>query len=364
MNIYDISKESGVSIATVSRVINQSGYVSEKTRQKVQDAIDRFRYVPNGFARGMSRSSMSNIGILCLDSRDPYQSDVIYHLQQQLSESGYSAILCCAHPDLSGCTEQLQLLLSKNVDAIVCIGSTFAGADQPILEEIRQAAGKVPLFILNGRIEDENIISILCDEENGMKQLTESVLNAGSRHPMMLMSRKTPSNLSKLQGFKAAVEKKIPSSENRVVMTSRTPEAVEADLETLFQNSACDAILCADDFLALCALRFALKKGIRVPEELQITGFNGSLLSSMSWPEITTFDSQVEFLCRSCLNGLKAVLNQESFPQTTVYSGKLQFRDTSIPPEPLTEDSISARKKVRKNSAAGKSRIRQEESQP
>ena len=94
MNIYDISKQSGVSIATVSRVINNSGYVAEKTRKKVMDVIEANSYMPNVFAKGMSTSSMKTIGILTTNIRDLYQAQCVFYLEQELKKYGYTAMLC------------------------------------------------------------------------------------------------------------------------------------------------------------------------------------------------------------------------------------------------------------------------------
>lgn len=339
MNIYDISKASGVSIATVSRVINRSGYVSEKTRRKVQKAIDEYEYIPNAFARGMSRSTMSNIGILSPDSRDPYQADVIYHLQEKLHQAGYSAILCCVHPDLSGCASQISLLLSRNVDAIVCIGSAFASSQPAVREEIGQAARKVPVFILNGSVDSPNVYSIYCDEKDGMKDLTEKVIVSGSRNPVFLMSRKSQSNLAKQAGFEQALaEHQISVSPSRILLSSRSLGAIEKDLDDFFRDHRADAILCADDYLAVLVLHYLLKNRISVPESIQLSGFNGSQISRTSWPEITTCDSQVEFLAQSCVSGIRSVLEKQTFPQKTAYSGSIIERATTRPAAPSVPD--------------------------
>lgn len=324
MNIYDISKECGVSIATVSRVINNSGYVSEKTRKKVMAVIEACDYSPNAFARGMSRSSMSTAGILCSDSRDPYQAECIYWLQKELSDAGYTAMLCCTGPDLESRRGYTQLLLSRNVDALICIGSSFAFDDPAERDIILSAARKVPVFLLNGQVEHENIYSILCDDKDGMKELTELVLKNGSTNPIMLIDRNTPSTLRKIDGYLDALQAaQFERDPERAFMVDHDPAKLEAQIEKLILEEHHDALLCCDDRLAMEALKTAEKNGIRVPEDLQITGYNGSALAKMSWPEITTYDNRVPYLCSQTLSALKNVLANREFPGRMVYSGRL-----------------------------------------
>ena len=93
MNIYDVSEHAGVSIATVSRVLNGNPNVSEKTREKVLKVMDELGYTPNVFARGLGLNTMRTIGIMCSDSSDPYLAGAIYYLERGLRAHGYDAIL-------------------------------------------------------------------------------------------------------------------------------------------------------------------------------------------------------------------------------------------------------------------------------
>ena len=100
MTIYDISEKAGVSIATVSRVLNGSSNVSEKTKKKVLDVIHQYEYTPNAFARGLGLNSMNTIGLLCADSSDLYLAKAIYYIEQLLRQNGYDSILCCSGYEL------------------------------------------------------------------------------------------------------------------------------------------------------------------------------------------------------------------------------------------------------------------------
>ena len=146
MNIYDISEKAGVSIATVSRVLNNSSSVSEKTRQKVLSVMADSGYTPNVFARGLGLDTMKTIGILCADSSDLYLAKAVYHLEQLLRENSYDAILCCTGYDVEHKKNCMELLLSKRVDGVILCGSNFLHDKNEDNEYIRQAAQHIPVM--------------------------------------------------------------------------------------------------------------------------------------------------------------------------------------------------------------------------
>ncbi|MBQ3028604.1 MAG: LacI family DNA-binding transcriptional regulator, partial [Lachnospiraceae bacterium] len=95
MNIYDVSKKAGVSIATVSRVLNGNQNVSDKTKERVLTVMEELGYTPNVFARGLGLNTMHTIGILCSDSSDAFLANAVYYLEQALRNNGYESLLCC-----------------------------------------------------------------------------------------------------------------------------------------------------------------------------------------------------------------------------------------------------------------------------
>ena len=113
VNIYDVSKHAGVSIATVSRVLNGNPNVSDKTRRKVLAVMDELGYTPNVFARGLGLNTMRTIGIMCSDSSDLYLANAIYYLERGLRNNGYDAILCCTGYDLEAKQQYFELLRSS-----------------------------------------------------------------------------------------------------------------------------------------------------------------------------------------------------------------------------------------------------------
>ena len=163
MNIYDVSGHAGVSIATVSRVLNGNPNVSERTRKKVLAVMDELGYTPNVFARGLGLDTMQTIGIMCSDSSDPYLAEAIYYLERELRSHDYDSILCCTGYDLDVKQKYFNLLRSKRVDAIILTGSKFVEMRSKDNNYITEAAANgLPVMLVNGYLEEKNIYSTGC----------------------------------------------------------------------------------------------------------------------------------------------------------------------------------------------------------
>ena len=118
MNIYDIAELSGVSIATVSRVVNDSPKVSEKTKMKVRAVMEANNYTPNVFARGLGLNSMKTVGIVCPDVSDDYMAGSVAYLEKRLRSYGYDCILYCSGYEYEDKAAAVHLILQKRIDAL------------------------------------------------------------------------------------------------------------------------------------------------------------------------------------------------------------------------------------------------------
>ena len=182
MNIYDISKAAGVSIASVSRVINGAENVSEKTRQKVLAIIDQYGYTPNAYARGLGRGSMKTIGIMCSDASDIYLANAIYFLETELRQNGYNSILCCSGYDLENKKASFELLKSRQVDAVIMAGSKYVEMNDEDNAYVIEGARDFPVMLLNGDLDAPNIYSTCCDDRGGMKNAVIKLHESGARN--------------------------------------------------------------------------------------------------------------------------------------------------------------------------------------
>ena len=179
MNIYDIAKLSGVSIATVSRVINNSPKVSEKTKKKVWDVMNEYDYTPNVSARGLGLNSVKTVGLVCPDVSDRYMANAIAYLEKNLRKYGSDSILMCSGFDYEGKVEAVKILLDRRIDAMILVGSHYAGdCGQNDIQYIQDAAQKVPVVLMNGYVRVQGVYCVLTDN---YKAVYDTVCNLSKR---------------------------------------------------------------------------------------------------------------------------------------------------------------------------------------
>ncbi len=331
MNIYDVSKKANVSIATVSRVLNGNPNVSDKTRAKVMDVIEQLGYTPNVFARGLGLNTIHTIGIMCSDSSDLYLADAIYFLERDLRLNGYDAILCCTGYELETKQKYFDLLCSKRVDAIILAGSKFIEMRPKDNAYILDGAEKIPIMLLNGFLEGHNIYSTVCDDMAATYYATSQLIQSGRKKILYLYTSASYSGLNKLKGYQNALSDfKISLGAEYIHQCSKDISAAKDLLVSLHsQGLEFDAILTSSDSLAAGAIKFAHGLGIQIPETLSVIGYNNSILSRCTEPELTSVDSKVEALCTTTVNTLMGVFSGVNVPSRTTIAADLIKRATT-----------------------------------
>lgn len=334
MTIYDISEKAGVSIATVSRVLNGADNVSAETRKKVLAVIEACDYTPNAFARGLGLNSMNTIGILCADSSDLYLANAVYNIEQELRENNYNCILCCTGYKFEDKKKYLNLLVNKKVDSVILVGSNFISNNDKENDYIREAAKEIPILLLNADFDCENVYCSLCDDFKSTMQSTEHMINSGIQDIMYLYDSKSFSGLRKLSGYQSALTQHgIPL---RTELMQYFPgnhanlPAIADFLANLDPDIKYRGIMAADDNLAIGAIKYAHKKGWAIPDDLCVIGYNNSILSTCCEPELTTVDNHLETLCHHIVKTLIGILNHTDMPQKVIFSGELVERGTTL----------------------------------
>lgn len=334
MTIYDISQKAGVSTATVSRVLNGSGNVSPSTQKKVMDIIEEYDYIPNAFARGMGLRSLKTVGILCANSSDLFTAKAIYLLEQELQANGYESLLCCTGYNLGVKKNYLNLILSKKVDSIILVGSNFIAPTELENEYINEAASHVPTMLLNASYHHPNVYSTLCDDHASMYEAASSMIHSGISDLIYIYNSSSYSGLKKLRGFQAALEENgIAYSPQNTYFYDGEPDSI-ADIADFVERIAESGVnfhglLAADDSLAIGSIKYAQRKGLRIPEDFSVIGYNNSILTTCCTPELTSVDNCLETLTHQLVQTLLHVLAGEEMPKKVVFSGKLIERSTT-----------------------------------
>lgn len=334
MTIYDISEKAGVSIATVSRVINGNSNVSEATKQKVLRVMNKYGYTPNAFARGLGLNTMKTIGIMCADSSDLYLAKAIYFIERNLRSHGYNTLLCCSGYEHENKINSLDLLLSKKVDGVILVGSSYVSEVEKDNKYIVNAAKKIPIMLLNAALDTENVYSVLPDNVRSTYNATVQMIEDGAKDILYFYNSTTYSGNHKLQGYQKAMSEKCPSIKEPAKLFFQgshedIPKMAEKLCEYADEGHTFDAIVAADDYLALGALKYAIMRGISVPEDLMIIGHNNCMLTTCCFPELSSIDDGLEKLCAQLTTTLMSVLSGNQVRQKTLFAGEIINRGTT-----------------------------------
>ena len=308
MTIYDVSEKAGVSIATVSRVLNGSENVSAETRKKVLAVIEACDYTPNAFARGLGLNSMNTIGILCADSSDLYLANAVYHIEQELRANNYNCILCCTGYKLEDKKKYLNLLVNKKVDSVVLVGSNF--------------------------ISDKDEENDADNHNDQHKAGTSYILDTGIEDILYLYNSKSYSAMRKLSGYQSALTQHGIALRMEYMQffpgSHANLPAIADFLTNLDPQIKYRAVIAADDNLAIGAIKYAHKKGLSIPDDLSVVGYNNSILSTCCEPELTSVDNKLETLCHHIVSTLIGILDNRDMPQKVIFSGELIKRGTTL----------------------------------
>ena len=320
MNIYDIAKKADVSIATVSRYINKSGYVGKKTAEKIKSVISHVGYTPSAAAKTLSKGgSFKLIGLVCCNIDDLYYAKSVSVLEKRLKIYGYDIILSCTGESIEEKETSINMLLSKNADAIIFIGSVFMDGSGALL---KTAAKHVPCFIINALVRGENIYCAYCDDRAAVRETTQKLSERGCRYPMFLYDVETYGSEKKRLGFSDACRN------GHIEKISGGFEEISAAFGKLYDEFAPDAVVCSNDVIAAAVLNCAKKLGVPVPEKLKIVGHNNSLISSCTAPSLTSIDNGAEELSSITANNLLKLFNGEKFDAAIKIDYKLIERES------------------------------------
>ena len=334
MNIYDISEKAGVSIATVSRVLNNSSRVSQKTREKVLSVMAQYDYMPNPFARGLGLKTMRTIGLLCPNASDYYLASALSFLERMLRIQGYDSMLLCTGKELSDREKGVEWLISKHVDGIILMGSTFVEDNESGNQYLRNASKHLPLVLLNASYASENIYSVLCDDFHATMNATQFLLEKRRRSILYLYHNRNYSGIKKLDGYKAALKNAdVPIQEKLIQYYTEDKMSIPGIRDFVLgldkKGVRFDAVVTSEDVMGVGVFKYARIVGRNVPEDLPIIGYNNSSYCLCCEPELSSVDNKLEMLCEQSVITLLKVLSGEHVPQKMVFMGELVLRGST-----------------------------------
>jgi DNA-binding LacI/PurR family transcriptional regulator len=285
--ISDVAREARVSVATISRVLNNNPRVSPQTRQRVLEAIEKLAYEPNVLARNFRRSESRVILVLCPNFTNPFYGNIVTGIADTARRHGYSAMFCTTQNDKDREKDFLDMLRNKRADGAILL----ATANSP--KFLAHLAGQYPIVQCPEYFQDVEVSHVSIDNYKAARHAVRYLTGLGHRRIALITSNDAYLSMShRYKGYQAELERAdIPFDPALVQYTgegyhfSNGVKAIHA-LMTLPEPPT--AVFCVSDILALGALRGAIDLGYRVPEDLAVMGFDDVEYATMFKPHITT----------------------------------------------------------------------------
>lgn len=282
--IKDVSRYAGVSVATVSRVLNNINNVQTETKEKVLKAIADLDYKPNAVARSLYKKRSNTIGLIVPDITNPFFPELARAVEDTARKFGYTVILCNSDGDIEKEKEYIDVLVQNNIYGLI---ATSTSGTKENFEKL-----KIPVVALD-RNRDEEIPCVYADNYQGGRIVAKTLYEKGGS---VYGQIRGPANLitaeERAKGFQEFLNLKgIPviNYESDFSMVTATKVA-----NLLFdQNPNIDAIFAGNDQIGVATLKVALQRGIKIPEDCQIVGFDGVKISEIVNPSLSTVQQPI-----------------------------------------------------------------------
>lgn len=318
VTIKDIAKEAKVSIATVSRVINnKEDGVGKDTRENILKIMEKHNYVPSSLARGMVTKKTHIIGLILPDINNPFFPGIVRGAEDAASKYGYNIILCNTDDKEEKEIEHIQILKEKSVDGVIYT-STLENKGENI-ELFKKY--KIPLVSMdrNGPLDEVPFIST--DGEIGMYKLVEYLIQNGHTQIAYISGKKGMyGEYKRLRGYKKALSKyNIPIVQELIKYGDyKISGGIKCMEELLEENLKFTAVASENDLMAIGALEVLNNRGIRVPDEISVTGFDNIFLTKVTFPKITTVAQPTYEMGYSAVELLLKIINKEELPSKQI----------------------------------------------
>jgi len=279
--IREVAKKAGVSVATVSRVLNNNGYVSAKTKDQVLKVIELLDYKPNEVARSLYKKQSNTVALIVPDITNPFFPELARAVEDTLNIYGYTLMLCNSDEQAEKEREYMDVLKQKYVDGAILVSNTLTAEDVQKLD--------LPVVVIDRSIH-HNISTVVSENFEGARQATLFLKEKGCQ---VIAHLRGPEHVvtanERYQGYIDVVQNESWFHEGLVAVGNyemKTSAEVTKDL--LNKHPEIDGIFAGNDVMGVGAIKAVKQMGKRIPEDVSIIGFDGITLGEMIHPELTT----------------------------------------------------------------------------
>ena len=320
--IYDVSRLSGVSTATVSRAFSDPDRVREHTRKKVYEAAEALRYYPNAIARAMARQQTDRVAyLICKQGAtilDEFYAGICDGIMPTINRADYQLLISTA----DDWQKNVGNAQSKQIEGVILGGH----ASVELVTELQSR--NVAVVLANNRMPGFDVPCVVADERDGVRQVVEHLYQRGHRRIAMLAGRHSPYVIGeRYSAFLKAMQSyglQVDTSDVRMC-DADVESATQAALELLNRPNRPTAVFGSNDVVAAGVIKAARRLGLRLPEDLAVAGFDASSICTMLEPELTSVHIDIRRMGEYCAEHLKALLNGKTdVPRLTMVPTSLQ----------------------------------------
>lgn len=341
-SIKDVAKEAGVSISTVSSVINKNKFVSEEREKRILAAIKKLKYRPNIIARGLRIKSTRAVGVILPDIAQPFFAQVIRGMEEAARKRNYTLILGCSFYDISEEERQMNILMNQFVDGIIF----FCGFDSH--DHIRMVHDSgIPVVVTDREIGNTHIPSVLIDNSLAMEQAIDYLAGLGHREIGYLSfsfdnqttaRKRYEGYLSGLKknGLKFNPEQVIIDDSIRMNEFSGTYNVVK---ELLKKKSMPTAFATLADYLAIGLIKALKEMGYRIPDDISVLGFNNEIVSQFSEPPLTSVKQPKKLMGKTTMDLLLDMVEGKEIEEKNIVLPTEIIKRGSVGPVKIKNNS-------------------------
>lgn len=312
ITIHEVAARAGVSITTVSRVLNNRGYISEQTRSKVQTSIKELGFIPNEMARSFYTTSTRLIGLIVPTTANPFFGELTFYIEKYLSYREYKLLVCNSINEQENEKEYLRMLQENRVDGII------VGSHNINIEEY----DKMPLKMVSvERGVNANTPIVQCDNYNGGVLSTDALIRAGCRNILCLRGDPrldTPANARYVAHQERMAQHGLPVHIQSIPFTLPDAEKLAIISKIFSGKEHYDGVFAGDDMIASIVYNYAFQHGIRVPEDLKLIGFDGTETIQTILPALATIRQPIREMAEVTAQKLLDMIEEKSVSMQTV----------------------------------------------
>ena len=284
ITIYDVAKEAKVSMATVSRVVNNNPNVKEDTRLRVQEVIKKLRYTPNAVARGLASKKTTTIGIILPDIADLSSAEAVSGIESVANMYKYNIILANSCDDKEIEKNIFASFVSKQVDGIIYLGHSLSESSKNYLKDI-----KIPVVLAGNLGNDSEFYAVNIDYEKAAYDITKEFIEKGSKNISLVIDRYESQKTQRIiKGYKEALaSENVEFKPQYIIDGYRTYKESNRIYKTI-TNTEADVVITMFDEVALAVMHQALDTGVSIPGNLEIISLENTKLLDMTRPKISS----------------------------------------------------------------------------